>query len=150
RCALAGDELDAVTAPLALMKANGVPVTLDFSDAIGLAERLGKLCDHLRRNETRLALAHNTKHVRRAARGYRDCKTVGHPGTGVRIANVFETRLRRTLMHTKVGAAVDHIGWDEIGQILAPKILIFGAGLGRVLRQRLVYDMRRQLRIHHA
>src|SRR5262249_2101068 len=135
--ALAGDKLDAVALPLRLVKADRVFVALDGGDVVEL-QQLGKFRDHLRRYKPRLALSHNMQQVRRATTGNGNGKAVADPRAGVAVGNVSDARLRRTLVRAEVGAALDHVKRDEVAQVLAPDVLILGAGLRRILGQRLV------------
>ena len=46
---------------------------------------------------------------------------------------VAEARLRSPLVHAPVGASLDHVDGQELGEVLAPHIEKFSTGLVRVL-----------------
>jgi hypothetical protein len=45
-------------------------------------------------------------------------------------------------MRAEVGASLDHVGRNEVAEILTPDVLKLGTGLGRVLDKSLVDHLR--------
>src|SRR5262249_14002983 len=122
RRALARLKADTVTPPLVGVKAERKLVAINLVDPIG-AKKFRPLGDHRRRDKPRLALTHNIEdcHAMLVAMSNRQRKTV-LTSAASRVAKrvITLTQNRRPLTTTKVNGTLDHVGWNEIGQILAP------------------------------
>jgi len=138
-------------APLTTVEARRIVVAMDFGDVIG-RQKFGIFRDDLRRHETRLALTHRVDHHRLVGFDVGNGERVRVlPGArcSIDIGHVPGVRLGRPLIYVPVGTRLDHVDRQKLGEVLAPNVEIFSAGLVHVLGQRPVDYMHGQLRVHH-